>query len=103
MSHEDGEKGGARLLPIVPSTFFACHHFPCLSTMSRISPFEKEISFGSSGEATSEGAIYEQEPGVPRAETHRHRVLSLCRSTSLVLGARQGLSLLLSLQPQYLP
>lgn len=49
----------ADLLPVVPSDFFACHHFPCLSTISRISPLEKEISFGSSGEAESSQANYE--------------------------------------------
>lgn len=41
-------------LPIEPSAFLACHHLPCLSTMSSISPFVNEISFGSSGDAVSD-------------------------------------------------
>ena len=40
-------------LPTVPSDFFACHHFPCLSTISKSSPFANEISFGSSAEPES--------------------------------------------------
>lgn len=42
-------------IPIEPSAFFACHHLPCLSMISRTSPFENEISFGSSGDAASRG------------------------------------------------
>jgi hypothetical protein len=35
----------------VPSSFRACHHFPFLSVISKISPLE--ISLGSSGDAVS--------------------------------------------------
>lgn len=41
------------VLPSVPSSFRACHHFPFLSIMSKVSPFENEISLGSSGDAVS--------------------------------------------------
>ena len=41
------------LLPAVPSDFLACHHFPCLSRISRISPFTKDSSVGSSVDAVS--------------------------------------------------
>ena len=40
-------------LPIELSDFFACHHFPCLSTISKISPLENDISLASSGDAVS--------------------------------------------------
>jgi len=32
-------------IPTVPSAFFACHHLPLLSTISRISPLANESSF----------------------------------------------------------
>jgi len=48
----NGQNAGD-ILPVVPSAFLACHHFPDLSTISRISPFVKDISFGSSGFAVS--------------------------------------------------
>ena len=41
-------------MPVVPSAFLACHHFPELSITSSKSFFANEISFGSSGEAVSE-------------------------------------------------
>ena len=45
------------VLPRVPSSFRACHHFPFLSIISNISPLAKEISLGSSGDAVSEAHL----------------------------------------------
>jgi len=44
---------GGYLLPTEPSDFFACHHFPCLSRISKSSPFANVISLGSSAEPVS--------------------------------------------------
>ena len=41
------------VLPTVPSSFRASHQLPFLSTISKISPLEKEISFESSFAAVS--------------------------------------------------
>src|SRR6267154_262563 len=46
-------KSSDYVLPTVPSSFRACHHFPFLSIISKISPLENEISLGSSGDAVS--------------------------------------------------
>jgi hypothetical protein len=40
-------------LPVDPSALLDCHHFPCLSTISRISPLANDISVGSSVFAVS--------------------------------------------------
>ena len=57
---EERMRGYRYLLPIVPSLFFVCHHFPCLSITSRSSPFSNDISLGSSGFAVSAGDIFNQ-------------------------------------------
>jgi hypothetical protein len=47
----------SKVLPDVPSALFARHHLPCLSVISRISPFVKDSSLGWSGDAVSEGVM----------------------------------------------
>lgn len=66
--------GGRYALPIVPSAFFACHHFPCLSTMSRTSPLVNDISLGSSGEAVSTNRRQSKEHNVG-LNTHKRIAL----------------------------
>lgn len=41
-------------IPVSPVSFFACHHLPLTSETSKISCFEKLISFASSGFASYE-------------------------------------------------
>lgn len=52
-NEERKQDGGYYVLPTAPSSFRACHHFPFLSIISKISPLENEISLGSSGDAVS--------------------------------------------------
>ena len=70
---------GKYALPIVPSAFFACHHFPCLSTISSISPFVNEISFGSSGDAVSA-----DDKSVPSHEAKDVKVRTCVKGLGLV-------------------
>jgi hypothetical protein len=45
------------ILPRMPFPFCARHQLPVLSIISKISPLEKEISFGSPGSAVSAAVV----------------------------------------------
>ena len=79
----------SHILPDVPSAFFACHHFPCLSTMSRISPLANEISLGSSGFAVSRGDMNFNEKRHAKEYAYMHTELWPCIDIAL-LAAKVG-------------
>ncbi len=69
------------VLPTVPSSFRACHHFPFLSIISNISPLENEISLGSSGDAVSMAHIQDQTPMRDYSDTYMHTTPLPCTGT----------------------
>ncbi len=54
MKHPVEAESVLTAIPVSPVSFFACHHLPLTSETSRISCFEKLISFASSGFASYE-------------------------------------------------